>query len=237
MFKYLRKKKLERLGIHIDSVNQLNKGLNLEVESPCWINAARLSTYDNSVKKIGAYTYFRSDIKFSSFQSIGRFCSIARGVRVGEGSHPIYWLSTHPFTHDSKYTGEKQKVQDASHLIPKVHTIIGNDVWIGTNALIMDGVEIGDGAIVAAGAVVTKDVAAYSIVGGVPAKHIKYRFPEDIMEKLLQIQWWNYEPSEIIDYDVSNVAKFVKEFDVNLNKLQPKVFLITKKAEKIKGIK
>ena len=233
MFKYLRKLKLKKLGIHIDSVDQLNKGLNLEVESPCWINGARLSTYDDKVKKIGAYTYFRSDIRVASFESIGRYCSIARGVRIGEGTHPIDWLSTHPFTHDSSYTGCVDKVQDASYLLPKSDTIIGNDVWIGTNAIVMNGVTIGDGAIIAAGAVVARDVEPYSIFGGIPGKHIKFRFDEIIRKKLLAIKWWNYNPSEILNYNVGNIEEFTSNFEPNISKLKPISFIIKKRAKKI----
>ena len=172
MFKYLRKLKLKKLGIHIDSVDQLNKGLNLEVESPCWINGARLSTYDDKVKKIGAYTYFRSDIRVASFESIGRFCSIARGVRIGDAPHPYDRLSTHPFLINNRYTGVKdtgqRKFMDPRHSLPK--TVIGNDVWIAQNVIILGGITIGDGAIIGAGAVVTHDVPDYALVFGSPAR-------------------------------------------------------------------
>lgn len=87
--------------------------------------------------------------------------------------------------------------------------IIGNDVWIGANAVILPGVTIGDGAVVAAGAVVAKDVAPYEIVGGVPAKRIRYRFDEDTIEKLLEIKWWEWEHS-VIEENIESL------FDVNL---------------------
>lgn len=78
--------------------------------------------------------------------------------------------------------------------------VIGNDVWIGIRCIIMDGVSIGDGAVVAAGSVVTKDVAPYAIVGGVPAKVIRFRFNDSVIEKLLQLKWWDYTDDQITDF-------------------------------------
>ncbi|WP_281067744.1 CatB-related O-acetyltransferase [Neorhizobium galegae] len=88
-------------------------------------------------------------------------------------------------------------------MFDEIHeTYIGNDVWIGVRAVILDGVRVGDGAIVAAGAVVTKDVDAYAIVGGVPAKVIGYRFAEDVRASLLALEWWNYP-----DHILSKIAE------------------------------
>ncbi len=81
--------------------------------------------------------------------------------------------------------------------ITKGNIIIGNDVWIGSNVIILSGVHIGDGAVICAGSVVTKDIEPYSIAGGVPAKQIRKRFTDEAVEKLLQIQWWNWEEEEI----------------------------------------
>lgn len=91
--------------------------------------------------------------------------------------------------------------------------IIGNDVWIGQNAIVLNGVKIGDGAIVAAGAVVTKDVDPYSIVGGVPAKIIKKRFSEHVTIKLLELKWWDYGPDILYGLDIQNPEKCVKELE------------------------
>lgn len=121
---------------------------------------------------------------------IGAFCSIGPDVNVGGlGNHPIKWISTHPaFYSILKQSGKTFVTSDLfDELKPNK---IGNDVWIGASALILDGISIGDGAIVAAGAVVTKDVPPYAIVGGVPAKVIRYRFSEEVIASLLEWQWW-----------------------------------------------
>ena len=126
---------------------------------------------------------------------IGRFSSIGSFVRITDGSHPTsVFVSTHPaFYSVRKQCGitfvdtEKFAEYGSQSQTP---TVIGNDVWIGDGATILEGVTIGDGAIVAAGAVVTKDVEPYSIVGGVPAKHIRYRFDENQRAFLMKFKWW-----------------------------------------------
>lgn len=140
---------------------------------------------------IGRYTYF-ADSKISR-ATIGAFCSIGPGVRIGGlGDHPTNMLSTHP----AFYSNQKQcgnSFVNKMYFDESRHTHIGNDVWVGANALILDGVTVGDGVIIAAGAVVVSDVPSYAIVGGVPAKIIKYRYsPEDI-EKLITIKWWDWD--------------------------------------------
>lgn len=128
---------------------------------------------------------------------IGRFTVIARDCYIGVGVHPTNYLTTHSIFYKNRPWNIHQDW--VKHLdfdeAPISH--IGNDVWIGTRAIVMDGVTIGDGAIIAAGAVVTKDVPSFAVVGGVPAKIIKYRFSSEIIERLKVIQWWNLPDEEI----------------------------------------
>lgn len=148
--------------------------------------------YDNCLivnSKINDYTYIGGDNKIQN-AIIGKFCSIGPEVRIGLGIHPLYLKSTYPgfYTNSEYYRVEKQ-YDFTGEEYKQVE--IGHDVWIGARATILDGVKIGDGAVVAAGAVVTKDVPSYAIVGGVPAKVIKYRFDENRVKELLVEQWWN----------------------------------------------
>ncbi|MEA4988579.1 MAG: CatB-related O-acetyltransferase [Anaerovorax sp.] len=124
---------------------------------------------------------------------IGKYCSIGSGstfLLAGNQGHRHEWISTYPFQTDIF-----QNARDGFKR--KGNTIIGNDVWIGTEAMIMPGIKIGDGAIIAARSIVTKDVEPYTIVGGNPSKILKKRFSDKEIEQLLEIQWWNWEINKI----------------------------------------
>lgn len=129
---------------------------------------------------------------------IGKFCSIACGAKFlfNSANHTLSSLSTYPFPlFFEEWNLEKKDVTKSWD--NKGNIIIGNDVWIGYEAVILAGVTIGDGAIIGTRAVVTKDIPPYTIVGGVPAKPIKKRFSEEIISKLLDIQWWNWSDEKI----------------------------------------
>ena len=139
---------------------------------------------------IGDYTFFAGNDYFFN-TTVGKFCSIAPGVRCGLGMHPTNTcVSTHPAFFSTACQAQVT-FADKNHFLELLPVTIGNDVWIGANALILDGVRVGDGAIIAAGAVVAKDVPSYAVVGGVPAKVIKYRFSPEEIEFLNCFQWWN----------------------------------------------
>lgn len=128
---------------------------------------------------------------------IGKFCSIACKAKflMTSGNHSMKSLSTYTFPIFYEEWDETLNVKDAWD--NKGDIIIGNDVWIGYDAIIMSGVKIGDGAIIGTRALVTKDIAPYTIVGGVPAKPIKKRFDDDIISKLLEIKWWDWTVEKI----------------------------------------
>lgn len=165
--------------------------------------------------KVGRYTYgYENFLKYYPLaESIGRFCSINGTARIWN-NHPMSCITTHPFLDyplffsQDKYEERKQLIEkygryfdnaeyENSYLRKNEPVIIGNDVWIGANVVILPGVKIGDGAIIAAGAVVTKDVEDYAIVGGVPAKVIKYRFTREEIEMLKREKWWEWDIEEI----------------------------------------
>jgi chloramphenicol O-acetyltransferase type B len=128
---------------------------------------------------------------------IGNFCSIAAGVSIYvglQGRHTMDFLSTYPM--GMIFNGFGGPVPSAEHT-GNLDVIIGNDVWIGRDSMIMAGVTIGDGAVVAARSVVAKDVPPYAIVGGVAAKVLRYRFEPKIIETLLKIKWWDWPDEEI----------------------------------------
>ncbi|MPM13083.1 Virginiamycin A acetyltransferase [bioreactor metagenome] len=129
---------------------------------------------------------------------IGRFCSIACGAKFlfTSANHTMKSLSTYPFPIFFEEWGLDIK-NVASAWDNKGDIVVGNDVWIGYEAVILSGVRIGDGAIVGARAVVTRDVPSYTVVGGVPAKEIKKRFDEETIQKLQQTQWWNWPDEKI----------------------------------------
>lgn len=124
---------------------------------------------------------------------IGSFCSIGSGVSfimAGNQGHRHDWISTFPFF----YMSEVAHFKKASDGFEKAgDTVIGNDVWIGTEAMIMAGITVGDGAVIGSRALVTKDVEPYTVVGGNPAKLIKKRFSEESVVKLMEMQWWNWD--------------------------------------------
>jgi acetyltransferase-like isoleucine patch superfamily enzyme len=132
---------------------------------------------------------------------IGKFCSIADNVTIFlGGNHRTDWITTFPFTAFSEYFPESEKI--TGHPSTKGDVIIGNDVWIGMGVVIMSGLTIGSGSVIAAYSVVTKNVKPYEIVGGNPAKHLKFRFDEQKIEELLKISWWEW-PIEKIKSSIS----------------------------------
>lgn len=164
---------------------------------------------------IGRYTYTCYDDEIVNCE-IGQFCSISDEVVIGGAEHPIDWVSTSPVFQNVKHSGPKRKFSEFDFEGIK-KTVIGNDVWIGRRAIIKAGVTVGDGAVIGSGSVVTKDVPPYAIVGGVPAKILKFRFDEETIKELIQSEWWNLteEELELVADKIRNADDFIKLLKFN----------------------
>jgi virginiamycin A acetyltransferase len=177
-------------------------------------NYDRLCFLKNVVKNpniiVGDYTYYDDFENVENFEKnvkylfdftgdkliIGKFCMIASGVTfiMNGANHLTDAVSTYPF---AIFGNGWEHAMEGKAYPNKGDTIIGNDVWIGYNAIIMAGVKVGDGAIIATNSTVTKDVEPYSIVGGNPAREIRKRFSDDEIEKLLALRWWDWDAEKI----------------------------------------
>jgi acetyltransferase-like isoleucine patch superfamily enzyme len=158
--------------------------------------------YNSLGEKVRLNTVTMGDYSYISFETsirnttIGKFSSVGPRCLIGLGMHPTNLSSTHPIFYAKNPPIKLSFLSENTYEEFKPISI-GNDVWVGANVIILDGVSIGDGAIIAAGSVVTKNVEPYSIVKGIPAKHSKYRFSESKIAQLLADQWWHKDIEEI----------------------------------------
>lgn len=158
-------------------------------------------TFGKSPVNIGAFTYGFENISIKQWNegaalTIGKFCSIAPNITIFlGGNHRIDWFTTFPFGHI--FTDQLDGQNIKGHPVTNGDVFIGNDVWIGYGATIMSGIRIGDGAVISANATVVKDVQPYEIVGGNPAKSIRKRFTEDVIQLLIKLSWWNLAVADI----------------------------------------
>lgn len=200
-FKHLTNKKISNVAL-VSSTNKISKLARIN----------RLVKIKNS--EVGDYSYIGPSCDITN-TNIKRFCSIADNCRIGTASHTLNNLSTSPiFTLKNNGTATSWVSESIKHNNEVKQVNIGNDVWIATHVIIKDGVTIRDGAIIGAGAVVVKDVPPYAVVGGVPAKIIKYRFSEEIIKKLEEMEWWNYS-----DEKLKNNIQYFQTEDITIEKL------------------
>lgn len=207
----------------------------VEIECPAEI---RQGVYQ--IDKIGAFSYMGGkSTHMLHIESIGRFCSIAGNVVAGAMEHPTHFLSPHPAMQgvfkwkslDDFKLKNKDMILKSRNINNQINKErfgkikIGNDVWIGEGVFIRRGVKIGDGAVIASHSVLSKDVEPYSIVGGIPARHIKFRFEKDIIKQLIEMEWWNYGLSALHGVDFTDIEQAVKKIKENIDSGVAQIFI------------
>lgn len=185
----------------------INPRLEFFLEQTDWENRGRLpqltrTTLATNIERygwvIGDHTYGTPQVfERTAILRIGKFVSMAAGVGIGLGNHRIDSVTSYPFPTLRKWWPSAGTAVDH---VTRGDVVIGNDVWIGAGAFITSGVTVGDGAVIAGHAVVTKNVPPYAIVGGNPAKVLKYRFPPEIIERLLRLSWWDWPDQKVDRY-------------------------------------
>ena len=195
--------------------NRISKAANVEKDA---ILEAPVSIFGAChVRKncaIGQYSFLNGRTTLYPGTKIGRYCSIGVNCEIGAPSHPIDRVTTSPITYDGPQMFPRSKVAfTQTPFDPYQDTIIGSDVWVGSMVVILGGVRIGHGAVIAAGAVVTKDVPPYTIVGGTPAREIRKRFSDEIAERLLESAWWELPPEEIAKLDMTDPTRMLDQLE------------------------
>uniref|UniRef100_UPI00131ECAE2 CatB-related O-acetyltransferase n=1 Tax=Thaumasiovibrio occultus TaxID=1891184 RepID=UPI00131ECAE2 len=163
--------------------------------------------------RIGAYANLNATSQIGH-SSIGRYTSVAQNCFIGADKHPTDWLSASRMFYVPNFRGfdafNGKSIKTECFTETGAPCFIGNDVLITNGCIISRGVTIGDGAIIAPGSVVTKDVPPYAIVGGNPAKLLKMRFPDEIISKLLELKWWDFDVYEFSGIDFKNVESCIE---------------------------
>src|SRR5580704_17089636 len=173
---------------------------------------------------MGDYSYVVNDAQIT-YATIGRFCSIAAMTRINPGNHPMQRASQAHFTYRaSSYFPEESDEAEFFEWRRSHRVVIGHDVWIGHGAIVLPGRKIGDGAVIAAGAIVTKDVAPYTIVAGNPARLVRPRFPNHIAVRLERLAWWHWSHERLRlalpDFRRLSVEEFLDRYEIEASALK-----------------
>lgn len=195
------KRWLRSLDIKLSSgILSIPRNARLIIEEGASINAQEMFF---SSLSIGAMTYIRSGSELRGVSSIGRFCSIANNVVLGQkrNDHPLNGVSTHPFHLSPTSVTAETESRSAE---------VGHDVWIGRDAIIMDGVSVGTGAVIGCRAVVTRDIPEYAIAVGVPARVIRFRHSPEVIDALLSSRWWEIAPGFLQQLPMDDPVTFIR---------------------------
>jgi virginiamycin A acetyltransferase len=206
---------LESIPVGSDKLAQLGITNGRFLQNCLFEKAVNLSSQVISRKRgvfMGAYSYMNDGGYMRDGVFVGRYCSIGRRVSIGGGNHPMAGLSSHPllvYGNGSPYSPAEVELLrikkfDASR------TIIENDVWIGDGAVILAGVTIGTGAVIGANSVVTRDVPPYAISAGASARILRFRFPHEVISRLLESEWWEHPVESLRALPVGNVFEFIE---------------------------
>ncbi|MDJ0750989.1 MAG: CatB-related O-acetyltransferase [Woeseiaceae bacterium] len=216
-----RKEQLKALAVSTLHPGNFTLPEDCVFEPPCsikWMNVQHSLS-------LGAFSYAVSGFYFGA--RIGRYVSIGENVQIGRHAHPLDWASTSPifYTRSSDlFDGEHEVLKGlrpdqfprSSPPVVAQVTMIGNDVWIGHEAFILPGVNIGDGAVVAARAVVTKDVPPYAVVAGVPARIVKFRLAEPAIERMQSLRWWRYAAWDLVGAKIDDPLAFADAVEAKI---------------------
>ncbi|MCR6663397.1 MAG: CatB-related O-acetyltransferase [Luteimonas sp.] len=188
----------------------------------------------SGLSNIGAFSYSYSPLPET--MQVGRYCSISSGLVFLDSHHPldlvttsiISFRPTNPLVSDFMMREDAKRYRWKPHR-GKPYPVVGHDVWIARDVTLATGISIGTGAVIAAGALVTKDVPPYAVVGGNPAKIIKYRLPDDVSTELLRLEWWKHDPAVLARIGFADPARFcamlAKMIDAgNIDPFHPKTF-------------
>lgn len=204
----------ERVGVHPEFYSGRDIFVSDDIEIEGYSSFYGQS--GTNIVSMGAFSYTNAMLPRNLI--IGRYSSIAHGIKSMGASHPTTWISTSPAFYKNSgainlYSSDVEaEIKFHKYSDPIKKTRIGNDVWIGANVSIKDGVNIGDGAVVAANSIVTKDVPPYCIFGGVPAKFIRHRFDMEVVSMLMDLKFWKYSPKDFFDLPVDNPSVFCDLF-------------------------